>query len=170
MKPIYTKFFAVFAMGWMTAAMCGISSASPEGASRNLLVEPATHIEPEELWHSRDVQIYRSADGLVVGFWPAAAESAPVKKGKTLLGFAMVGRGDVAEQPVVFKVWGSGMVFADEVTAGFVKRKSLVALFFLPEQCVSADKCPDEIAVLSMRGNENSSTVYVNNEPVGVIH
>jgi hypothetical protein len=148
-------------------ALCFSCLASCQSAAAGeLVIRPTESVSAEYLWLALEPQRNHSREGLVVVFWAMPDESLVVEDELKLLGFAIVGVGDIGEIPVSFEVWGSELTASEKL---FSDGASGPALAFSRTSCGVKKLCEPVFASISLRLNGEHSDVFVNGSNIGSI-
>ena len=80
---------------------------APSAHAAEFWVRPVEDVKAEYLWVADEPQRANATNGLTATLWAMPEESIVSEDGCALIGFAIVGMGDIGEIPVAFEIWGS---------------------------------------------------------------
>lgn len=152
--------YALLALFFSCLASCQSAAAG------DLVIRPTESVRSEYLWLALEPKRSHSRDGLTVVFWAMPDESLVAEDEVRLLGFAIVGIGDIGEIPVSFEVWGADLSPSESLFSGGA---SAPVLAFSPTNCGESEFCEPALASISLRQNGKQLDVVVNGSRVGCI-
>lgn len=123
-----------------------------------------------ELWHSSGVQAISSQKRLECGVWKVDEESGDSQKGWIISAFALCGFGDLAEDPVAFRLLSRrrDVSFVPALSVAKSKKSDSVFLVFETKVCDSSGRnCKQVPTTLSISSDEASGKIFVNKKVLG---
>ena len=125
-----------------------------------------------ELWHSSEVQSISSQKRLECGVWKVDEESGDSQKGWIVSAFALCGFGDLAEDPVAFRLLSRkrDVYFVPALSLAKSKKSDGVSLVFETKICNSSDQnCRQVPTTLSISSDEASGKIFINKKFLGQV-
>lgn len=125
-------------------------------------------IPSHELWNAVEEKVYDGGAHGIVGFWELDPESGESQDDLNVIGFALMGTGDLAENPVAIRILSKADFKFDPITTEKMTRDNhRVILVFISATCKSTNSCSKSLINIGV--DESTLQVRVNNLLIGSV-